>query len=96
MSASISSEELCGQRPKGWTEEAACCLPVAHNSAHQNAAGDLTWEPLYVSDMRRENETLTEWVVTLRDLLTEIDSGWHSEIIDYAREQVAGWEEKHR
>jgi hypothetical protein len=67
-----------------------CELPVHHNSPHQAMQGQLTWEPVYVADLRREVARLKRdpWRLLLEDVLKDIGEELRSGSIDEAREQI--------
>lgn len=47
-----------------------CELPLGHNSPHENNEnGKLTWESVYVADLRRKAQEIDDWVELLRDVL---------------------------
>lgn len=65
-----------------------CELAHGHNSPHENNEnGKLTWESVYVADLRRKCDEVDDWKQLLRDVLDDLGD-LKSESIDYAREAL--------
>jgi hypothetical protein len=90
-----SEHDRC-ESVSGFGEDIRCALPKGHDYPHKAEDGHMTWEPIYVANLRREVENgPRRWRLLLADVLDDIGTELHSEAIDEAWRELRKWEAEH-